>query len=227
VFVHDVPDYIREKARKMRSEQHRTLDDIALQLAIPKTTVWYWIEDLPLAPPGRALQTPARRAARLRAARANSERAALIRKDAYVRGQGEFPALAEEPTFRDFVCIYIGEGYKRSRNTVAVANSDPRVIALCDVWIRHFATNKVTYSLQYHADHDPEELIRFWSDHLRAKPADFRHQRKSNSGQLNGRKWRSRYGVLTVRANDTAFRSRLQGWVDCVMDGWLDSPHGV
>jgi hypothetical protein len=117
------PKYIREKARTMRSEQRMTLDDIALQLAIPKTTVWYWIEDLPLAPPGQALRTPARQAARLHAAKANSERAALIRKDAYVRGQVEYPTLAEEPTFRDFVCMYIGEGYRRNRNRVALANS--------------------------------------------------------------------------------------------------------
>jgi hypothetical protein len=149
------PKYIREKARKMRSEQRMTLDEIAGALAINRTTVWYWIEDLPIAPPGGALQTPARRAARLRAARANSERAALIRRDAYVRGQVEFPELDKEPTFRDFVCMYIGEGYRRNRNRVALANSNPAVVRLANRWIQRFAVNPVTYQFQYHEDQDP------------------------------------------------------------------------
>ena len=50
------PDYIKEKARWMRTERQMTLDEIAERLAINKTTIWYWIKDLPLAEPGRALQ---------------------------------------------------------------------------------------------------------------------------------------------------------------------------
>ena len=161
------------------------------------------------------------------AAKANRERWKALRDAAYQRGLTEVPELISRAGFRDFVCLYIGEGYKRSRNTVAVANSDPRVIALCNRWIRWFATNKVTYSFQHHADQHPDELIRFWSEHLGASRSSFEYQRKSNSGRLNGRKWRSRYGVLTVKTNDTQFRSRLQAWIDCVMEGWLDSPHGV
>jgi len=47
--------------------------------------------------------------------------------------------------------------------------------------------------------------------------------RKSNSSQLKGRKWRSEHGVLSVGTNDTHFRARLQGWIDRVEDGWIDS----
>ncbi len=84
--------------------------------------------------------------------------------------------------------------------------------------------NKVTYAFQYHADQDPEYLIRFWSSYLGVEPsAIFRYQRKSNSGQLNGRNWRSRWGVLTVNVDDTQLRARLQGWIDRVQEGWLDS----
>ncbi len=121
--------------------------------------------------------------------------------------------------------MYIGEGYKRNRNAVAIANSDPRVIRLGDYWIRRFAANKVTYSLQYHADQDPEYLTRFWSTYLGADPELFSLQRKSNSGQLNGRHWRCKFGVISVRACDTQLRSRLQGWIDRVQDGWIDSIH--
>ena len=119
--------------------------------------------------------------------------------------------------------MYIGEGYKRCQNTVALANSDPRVIRLADHWIRRFARNPVTYMFQSHADQDPEYLVRFWSFGLGVDPALFKAQRKSNSGQLSGRTWRCKHGVLTVRARDTAFRMRLQAWMDRTQDGWLDS----
>jgi hypothetical protein len=119
--------------------------------------------------------------------------------------------------------MYIGEGYKRCRNTVAIGNSDPRVVRLGNFWIRRFTTNKVSYSFQHHADQDPAHLVRFWSTFLDEDPELFRFQRKSNSGQLTGRNWRCKWGVLTVRVGDTRFRARLQGWIDRVQDGWLDS----
>jgi hypothetical protein len=232
VFVIAYPAYIREKARKLRVERKMSLDEIAECLAIPKTTVWHWIADLPKPPVRRrkplkdnSRSEAARRnhRARTAAASTNREKALAIRQAAYFTGWDEFDALDAEPGFRDFVCMYIGEGTKSSRNTVAICNSDPRVVRLGNFWICRFAINPVTYSFQHHADQDPEYLVRFWSTYLAADPEAFRFQRKSNSGQLSGRKWRSRWGVLTVNANDTRLRARLQGWMDRVQDGWLDS----
>jgi hypothetical protein len=223
------PPYLREKARELRIKNRMSLNEIAECLALGKTTVWYWIQDLP-DPEIKARSYEGGgwgRRAWEAAARSNRERFRVLREDAYQWGRDEFPVLDAEPGFRDFVCIYIGEGYKRNRNTVAVANSDPKVIGLCDPWVRRFATNKVTYQLQYHEDQDPDELIRFWTDHLGADRSAFTYQRKSNSGQLRGRKWRCVHGVLTVRACDTQFRARLQAWIDCVTESWLHSPNGV
>jgi hypothetical protein len=51
-------------------------------------------------------------------------------------------------------------------------------------------------------------------------------KRKSNSGQLSGRQFRSQYGVFSVRANDTYFRSRLGAWMEYVLEDWLDKDKG-
>jgi hypothetical protein len=205
-----------------------SLDEIAECLALPKTTVWYWIEDLP-DPEIKNRLTPGRRRALAAAKRTNQARFKAKRDAAYAQGSDEFDALAIEPGFRDFVCMYIGEGYKRNRNRVSIGNSDPAVVLLSASWIRRLSTRPLSYGLQYHADQDPEELIRFWAT-LLGEPRDrFRLQRKSNSGQLKGRNWRSRYGVLTVTVYDTYLRSRMQGWIDRVERSWLDSvlPRGV
>jgi hypothetical protein len=118
----------------------------------------------------------------------------------------------------------MAEGSKRSRNTVTVCNSDPKIIVLCASWIRRFARNSIRYSIQYHADQNLEELRRFWAARLGVTPEDIRFQRKLNSGRLAGRTWRSRYGVLTVSAGDTLLRARLEGWMHSLQDQWLHSP---
>jgi hypothetical protein len=210
------PDYVREKARKLRVEGNLSIVEIADRLALPKTTIWYWVRDLPLARP--------RRTNHRKGSLAMQEKYRLLRDAAYAEGRATFPALAADPTFRDFVCLYIAEGYKRSRNQLSVANSDPRVVRLAARWIRELAINPVTYCLQYHADQDFEQLQRFWSAELAVAPTEIRFQRKSNSGALTGRNWRSQHGGLTVRVGDTLLRARLQGWMDRLQDEWLDSP---
>ena len=147
-----------------------------------------------------------------------------LREAAYHEGRESFDLLAAlDPTFRDFVCMYIGEGFKRSRNNVALGNSDPKVVLLAARWMQMASQRPVRYWVQYHADQDLDSLRAFWGALLDVEPAEIRLQRKSNSGQLKGRSWRSRHGVLTVRTCDTLLRARLQGWIDCVQEAWLDS----
>jgi len=211
------PAYVREKARKLRVEKHLSIDEIADRLALPKTTIYYWVADLPLGRPRRA--NPGQR----KGNRNMRTSYAIRRVVAYAQGQIEFGRLAAEPTFRDFVCLYMAEGYKRSRNTVSVCNSDPAIVVLCARWLRRFARNPVKYSVQYHADQSLDDLQEFWAEKLDVTPEEIRLQRKSNSGRLSGRTWRSQYGVLNVYAGDTLFRSRLQAWMDCLQEQWLDS----
>jgi hypothetical protein len=210
------PAYVREKARKLRVEKRLSIDEIAERLALPKTTIYYWVRDLPLARERRAHRkgNPGFQA-----------KCRLRRMAAYASGRLEFERLLRDPTFRDFVCLYIGEGSKRNRNRVAVCNSDPRVIVLCTRWIRHFARNPLDFRVQYHADQELKELQHFWGGQVGVPPEAIALQRKSNSGRLGGRSWRSQHGVLTVTASDTMFRARLQAWMDCLREQWLDSPH--
>ena len=158
--------------------------------------------------------------ARARAARANTEKHARIRAEAYEAGLAEFEALADEPTFTDFVCMYIGEGSKKSRHVVAICNSDPAVVRLGHAWITRLSRNKVRHSLQYHADQNLDELCEFWGRTLQIAPDGIRLQRKSNSGQLGGRLWRSPWGVLTVTTGDVLLRARLGAWMDQVRARW-------
>jgi hypothetical protein len=212
------PAYVREKARELRLERRLSIVEIAERLALPKTTIFYWVRDLPLQRPRKA--NPGQR----RGNRSMGRKYRDLREAAFVQGRDEFEELAADPTFRDFVCLYIAEGYKRQRNTVELCNSDPTVVALATRWIRHFSRNPVRFFLQYHADQSVDELTRFWGETVGVEPAEIGLQPKSNSGQLRARTWRSQNGVLRVRACDTLFRARLQAWMDCLQETWLHSP---
>jgi hypothetical protein len=209
------PAYLREKARVLRTTRNLTIDELAERLALPRSTIYYWVRDLPLERKGR--HNPGQR----RAALAMRHKHQLLRGAAYREGLESFDALGEEPGFRDFLCLYIAEGYKRNRNCVAIGNSDDAVIDLVMRWIDRLTHKRPVFSIQFHVDQDLGELRRFWSARLCLSPDAIRFQRKSDSGQMNGRQWRSRYGVLRATVHDTYFRARLQAWIDLLRSEWV------
>lgn len=209
------PAYLRRKAEQIRRHEKLSLDEIAERLALPRTTVYYWISGIPLGRARRENGHPGNVGMQAKHRR--------IRERAYELGRREFRDLAEDATFRDFVVLYIAEGYKRNRNRVSISNSDPAVLWVAVRQIRRFSKREVGCSLQFHADQDPEQLRDFWSQQLAVDPGRISLQRKSNSSRLAQRKWRCRYGVLSVGVNDTSLRARLQGWIDSLKCQWLDS----
>jgi transcriptional regulator with XRE-family HTH domain len=206
------PPYLRERARELRTEKRLSLDEIAERLALNKSTVWYWIKDLPLGRPRR--ENP------WVGVGANVRKHRLLREAAYDQGAAEWLELVKRATFREFVALYIAEGSERCRNEVAIANSDERVIAMAAGWLSALTDRPLGYSIQYHADQDLAELRSYWGNALAIDGERIALQRKSNSGQMKHRTWRSRYGVMTVRVSDTYLRARLQAWMDRIRDDW-------
>ena len=211
------PPYLREKARRLRVEKRLTIDELADCLAVSRTTVYAWVRDLPIERSGR--QNRGQRLGNV----AMQAKYRKLREDAYAEGKRTFATLAMDPLFRDFVTLYIAEGYKRDRNVVSVCNSDPAAVRLAHLWLGRLSSNRRYYTLQHHADQDLDELRAFWGTALTIDPGLVRFQRKCNSAQLARRRWRSRYGVLNVGVNDTLLRARLQGWIESVQNEWLIS----
>lgn len=202
----------------MRIERRLTIDELAERLALPRTTVYYWVRDLPIpgSGPGGGWQSDAQR----KGTRAMQRKYRVLREEAYRAGAEEYETLAADPTFRDFVCLYIAEGFKRNRNAVSVCNSDLAVMRIAVRWIGRLTEKALTFSIQYHADQDLDELRAFWGEDLGIDPSTIKLLRKSNSNQMTGRVWRSRHGVLTVRVQDTQLRARIQAWMDRLREEW-------
>ncbi|GAB4513755.1 MAG: hypothetical protein OHK0046_14880 [Anaerolineae bacterium] len=207
-------DHIRAKAIELRTEKHMTLDQIIERLQLPRTTVYEWIKDIPIPRTNR--QSEAQR----KGTEAMQAKYAKVREEAYQQGWDEAPELLKDPVFRDFVVLYMGEGSKFDHYTVCLVNSDPQIVKIAHKWIQLLTINKIDYSLQYHADHDENELKVFWAHLIDIQPEQIRTMRKSNSNEMSARQWRSVHGLLSVRVGDVRLRHRLQAWMDYVKSQW-------
>jgi hypothetical protein len=206
--------HLRNKARALRAQRKLTIDELAERLALSRSTIYYWVRDMPIERKGRP------NAGQRRGSRAMQRRYRLMREEAYQEGLESFDELARDPSFRDFVCLYIAEGSKRNRNRVAICNSDAAVLQLATAWIGRLTRKPIGFWVQYHADQDVNELRDFWSRALKIDPDDLHLQRKSNSARMKGREWRSRHGVLSAVAHDTLLRARLAAWMDRLRASW-------
>jgi hypothetical protein len=194
--------------------KHLSLDEIAERLALPKTTVWYWIKDLPLGRPKRWST------AQRKGNQGMRKKYRLLREAAYARGLEEYDELVSELSFRDFVMLYITEGFKRGRNTASICNSDPDLVALAFRWMVRLSGKQPKVRVHYHADQDVPELRAFWSSTLQIDPHSVEFHRKTNSGQMRSRVWRCVHGVAAVEVYDTYFRSRIGAWMDRIRADW-------
>jgi len=110
-----------------------SVDQIAERLALPKTTVYEWVADLPLGRPKRWS------VGQRRGTQAMQGKYRRLREQAYEQGWAEYDELVVRPTFRDFVVLYIAEGYKRSRNTASMCNSDSAIVAVGSRWMHELS----------------------------------------------------------------------------------------
>lgn len=209
-------DHLRVLARKLRLAG-LSIDEICERVSLGKGTVYHWIKNIPLQRKSRSGYNLGKGAAAK-----NSLRYKELREKAYQKGVSEFSELLLSPTFRDFVVLYLTEGFRRTKNTVSISNSNPKLVQLAYYWLKRLANpdRALSFPIQTHIDQNIFDLVQFWSSLLQVSPDLIHLQRKSNSGNLNGRVWRSKYGVLTVRVSDTYLRCRLEAWMDLLQESW-------
>jgi AcrR family transcriptional regulator len=204
----DIPGISVRAGALDENERGLTIDEIAERLALSRTTIYYWVSDLPISRAGRANE------GQRRGNDAMQRKYRLLGEAAY--GKASRPSTSYRRT-RAFATSYV---FTSRRNRVAIGNSDAAVVRLALSWISRLIDKSPSFWSQHHADQNVAELRAFWAELLRVDPGEIRQQRKSNSAQLKGRHWRSRHGVLGVAVGDTLLRARLRAWMDCLKDNW-------
>jgi transcriptional regulator with XRE-family HTH domain len=195
--------YLREKARLMRVERKLTIDELAERLALSRSTVYYWVEGS--ANLGIRLRWRLARDAQRKGTRQCSA-SRRLREEAYRERLLSSSSLSPIRRF-GILCVFTSLRGTSGTGTLAICNSDPAVMVLATRWVRRLTEKTPNFLIQYHADQDLDELCVFWAKTLEIDPGTIKLLRQSNSSQLVGRSWRSRHGVLNVRAPDTLLRA--------------------
>jgi hypothetical protein len=196
-------------ARLLRVEQRLTVDQLALRLALPRSTVYYWVRDLPLHERERdGVGTWVGRAS------------AAAGDTAYEDALRSFDDLAAQPTFRDFVCLYIARGCSCERVKVSLSDSDPAVVRLANRWMLRLSDKLPLLSVRYEPGQSLTELRRFWSGIVGVQARTIRVHEEADRGGARAAERRARHGVLTVSVEDALLRARLQAWICKTRDSW-------
>ncbi len=118
----------QERARELRAEAW-TLQDIANELGVSKSSVSLWVRDVEFEPQPR------------RTARRRAPNKLQVAKQAEIDemlqwGRDRIGQLSEEAFLAAGTALYAGEGSKTD-GMVSFANSDPRMIEFFCAWFRH------------------------------------------------------------------------------------------
>lgn len=150
----------QERARQLRARAW-TLQEIADELGVAKSSVSIWVRDVDFEPRPRSRGRSARRQ------RPNAlQRRKLAEIEALLRdGTERIGRLSERDFFVAGVALYAAEGSKRDGN-LRFTNSDPRFIYFYCRWLRHFFDideSRLRVRLYLHRGLDLDAANGYWS----------------------------------------------------------------
>ena len=154
------------RARELRA-QAWTLNEIAAELGVARSSVSLWVRDVGFDESVRAARAGVNRNAGAR--RRGPNALARRRQDEIDRlmaeGREAIGPLSDRDLLIAGTALYAGEGNKTD-GTVAFANSDPRMIALFCRWLRYVFDvdeSRLRIYLYLHQGLDHEAACDFWS----------------------------------------------------------------
>lgn len=148
----------QEQAREMRA-RNMTLQDIATELNVSKSSVSLWVRDVPFTPSKRRTG-PQRRPHRFHEAKL-AQIAALN-----AEGVERIGTLSDAAFLAAGAALYAGEGTKRD-GAVRFANSDPTMVEFFCAWFRRFFEideARLRGRVYLHAGLDIDAATAHWSE---------------------------------------------------------------
>lgn len=212
----------RHLAEALR-RQGRSYNAITFELGIPKSTIHSWFRGYTwstkvrddLVEKNQALSTK-----RLRAlARAQKVKWEQWREEYRNEARERFASLMRNPLFIAGIMLYWGEGDNKSRSSVRLANTDPRMIKLFFRFLKQccgIPPARIRVDLFLYPDLSPASTRRFWSGYLGVPEEQFSKPQIIRSRNFHGLhpSKRLQHGVCTVRVNSGGLKEQMRVWQD-------------
>ena len=206
-------EHLRQKAIELRKER-KSINEISEMLNKGKATIHYWIKNVDVVLGRTEKQSEAQKIG----TKAFSEKCKKARDNQY--NNATVDDFDKIEGLRDFILIYMCEGYRRSRNVVQVVNSNPNIVRLCNVVLKRLSDKKIEYNLSFYDDHNEAELKSFWSNELKVPVEQIRSYIKNGRKKLAGRNNASVNGTMQIRMSNTMLKSKIDGWMDKLQSVW-------
>ena len=149
----------QQRARELRAEAW-TLDEIAAELGVSKSSVSLWVRDVEFDPRPR-------RTARRRGPNALQRAKAEEIERLQAEGRERIGRLTERDLLIAGTALYAGEGFKIEK--VGMANTNPAILLFFVTWLRHFFEideRRLRISLYLHDGLDLDAAVHYWSSLL-------------------------------------------------------------
>lgn len=206
-----------EIALKMKRDNLST-KEISEKMNRPIGTIKRWLAPYKLKASSEVIKEIA-----LKASLKMQENYALKRTEAYNKANETVEIDLEDKLLRDFVNIYIGEGTKKGKCTIAIVNSDPKIILLSvNILKKYFLKDnkKITLEVRYYKENNNElELLEYWKNLVSDEIINFTTYLQPTV-KAEGHNNSNKYGLVTLRIIDTYAKEKLNAYMDYVKEEW-------
>ena len=204
----------REKARRLRREEGRSVKELAALLGVSPSSISLWVRDIELTEEQyRALRW--RMGGRIEGSRANAQKALERRR--HEQALGREHARTGDALHVAGCMLFWAEG-SRERNVVKFTNSDPKMVAFFLNFLRQsFAIRdeKVAVTCNLFADHvvRQRKIEDFWLAELGLSRSNLRRSTVNRYSKYSQKKRRNKlpYGTCRLCVHDTRVTQHLYG----------------
>ena len=159
----------RERALELRIKQQMSYGAIAKLLLVPKSTLSYWLKDLPLSAE-RVLELRRQAWGRGEASRELFRQTMRKKRDAHDEGvyrkqKSRLGTLSSQSLFVAGLMLYLAEGTKNNDYAIVLANTDPRLIKFFIWWLQKFfkvPKKNIRMQLHLYQSMNIREQEKFW-----------------------------------------------------------------
>lgn len=126
-------------------------------------------------------------------------------------------SLADERLKTLALGLWLGEGYRRSRYSVALTNSDAKIMRVFIRFLREICgvlESRIRVSLILHPDVDIDEAEDFWSKQLGVEKDRFQKTHVLKPRGAGSYRHRCEFGVATVTVGSIKLRQLIQEWIE-------------
>ncbi|MBU3969061.1 hypothetical protein KJ991_02520 [Patescibacteria group bacterium] len=212
----------KEKARALRKKGY-SINQIVKETNLSKASVSVWVRDIvltkvqkkKLSERGRSVESIEKRRIN-RLFNEQSKRQKIIDN-----AKKDYNFISPEELKLIGIILYLGEGAKTKRGTVAVANSDPSVIKIMARFFREICKvpeNKLRGHIHTFTGADIVKTEKYWSQ-LTGIPRNqfYKTYAKPSIASLQKRKTLP-FGTFDLSVNDTTLFLTIMGWIEKIKE---------